>query len=725
MNMKNGNHLVSQALVCLAGFAAAGSLFAASHSLDLRPAAAAANGADSRMAKSVRLEDGVLRLTDLPAGATAIDALAVGDDLSVTLFDDVEVVLSLTEKMATPLGGTAFLATVDGYDGARNAVVLQTADGLQIDVQDYLRKRVNSVFSTADGVTVKEMDGRRPSRHCKTRVETRRSAAAEESEKEDGAATRSRVAAATATTAVSASGGAVVDILVVFDKSAASWVQYNGGQKSFAEIAVQKMNAALANTGLDAKFRFRLVGVEAIEGSGRPDEGDSFEFMLDAIYDKRSWNGYRWGEVQTLRKKVGADVVTVLSDTGSAYGVTGLGFSMCQETVRYAGTQAFNCCAIRAVAADHTMTHEVGHNMGAGHPDTLHPSYDPGPQLYAYSSGYYFRADGETCYTIMGYNDDGYGNDYTTEVPCFSSPDHEYMGVAVGDERHDNTRTLANTYSMAANWMKSVVKDDDGGGSGGGGDDGESDWTAAFKKAQTFSGCLFAAEDGTPVGTVQVKAGAAKTNRKTGASTSALTVTIQPLGEKKVSAKGTLDLSKDSVEFAVSKKDARVVSLQLVTDDVGGVYFVGDFDGRSLEAQVSDGTKKTFALNDGANFVLDVDALCALLGDDTYAEYLPDGLSVEQSGTKWVVEGGAKAGKVVVNKKTGEIDEAKLGANPSGLKLSFKAKAGTFSGSFKAYTNVKGKPKATTVTVTGIVVDGIGYGVATVKKLGSASVTIE
>ena len=716
MNMKKEPSLVSQALVCLAGFATAGSLFAASHSLDLRPAAAE-GPTDPRMAKSVRLEDGVLRLTDLPAGATAIDALAAGDELAVALFDDVEVVLTLTEKMATPLGGTAFLATVEGYDGVKNAVVLQTAEGLQIDVQDYLRKRVYSVFSTADGVTVKEMDGRRPSRHCKTRVETRRSAAAEESEKEDGAAARARVATASAD--VNASGVANVDVLVVFDKSAASWVQYNGGLKSFAEIAVQKMNVALANTGLDEKFRFRLVGAEAIEGSGRPDEGDSFDAMLDAVYERRSWNGYNWGEVQTLRKKVGADVVTVLSDTGSAYGVTGLGYSMSQATVGYADTQAFNCCAIRAVAVDHTMTHEVGHNMGAGHPDTLHPSYDPGPQLYAYSSGYYFRAGGEACYTIMGYNDDGYGNDYTTEVPYFSSPDYTYKGVAVGDATHDNTRTLAHTFSMAANWMKSVVKDDDDG------DDDESvDLTEAFKKAQTFSGYLYDAEDGTPIGTVQVKAGAAKTNRKTGASTSALTVTIQPLGEKKVSAKGVLDLSKDSVVFAVSKKDARVVSLQFALDD-DVVSVVGDFDGDGIEAQMSGGTKQTFALNDGANFILDVDGLCELLDDDTYAEYLPDGLSVEQSGAKWVVEGGAKAGKVVVNKKAGEIDESKLGANPSGLKLSFKSKTGTFSGSFKAYTNVKGKPKATTVSVTGLVVDGVGYGVATVKKLGAVSVRVE
>ena len=70
------------------------------------------------------------------------------------------------------------------------------------------------------------------------------------------------------------------------------------------------------------------------------------------------------------------------------------------------------------------------------------------------------------------------------------------------------------------------------------------------------------------------------------------------------------------------------------------------------------------------------------------------------------------------------MDEAKAGENPSGLKLTYKAKDGTFKGSFKAYADVGGKPKATTVRVTGVLVEGVGYGMATVQG-GSAPVTIE
>ncbi len=113
-------------------------------------------------------------------------------------------------------------------------------------------------------------------------------------------------------------------------------------------------------------------------------------------------------------------------------------------------------------------------------------------------------------------------------------------------------------------------------------------------------------------------------------------------------------------------------------------------------------------------------ALVDLSDDGVYEEYLPDGMEITVKGSKWVLP---RAGKVVLKK--GEIDEAKLGENPSGLKLTFKAKNGTYAGSFKVYANVKGKVKATTVSVSGVMIEGKGYGTATVKKVGSVPIAIE
>ena len=347
------------------------------------------------------------------------------------------------------------------------------------------------------------------------------------------------------------------------------------------------------------------------------------------------------------------------------------------------------------------------------------------------------------------------------------------------------------------------------------------------KAAQVYDGCLYD-DVGDIAGSIQVKVAKAKSNRKTGVTTSKVTVTIQVAGEtKKVTASGTLDV--DAGYGSLKAKDGRALEFEIGADGIVGMFGDYAFDGvRNLfssrdkqeqtsvnevantlkakgaisvvwedeatgglgmlsvtvgakgKAKVSgtmpNGTKVSVStqlivgeelccvpvsyakksaslslglwfsrdgadpgvsglgddavvgfasgIGDGASFCLDIDGLVELLGDDTYAECLPDGISVDQVGTKWVVADGAKAGKVVLD-RYGDIDYDKAGENPSGLKLTFKAKDGTFKGSFKAYTNVKDKPKATTVSVSGIVVDGVGYGTATIKKRGSISVTVE
>ena len=129
---------------------------------------------------------------------------------------------------------------------------------------------------------------------------------------------------------------------------------------------------------------------------------------------------------------------------------------------------------------------------------------------------------------------------------------------------------------------------------------------------------------------------------------------------------------------------------------------------------------KAGALKAGAAFRIDAEAFSARWGQRALP-YLPDGVSVTQSGARWTLP---KAGKVQMA-KDGTVDEAKLGGNPAALKLTYKAKDGSFKGSFKAYSLVNGKPKAVTVNVAGVVVDGVGYGTATVKKVGSVPISIE
>ena len=334
----------------------------------------------------------------------------------------------------------------------------------------------------------------------------------------------------------------------------------------------------------------------------------------------------------------------------------------------------------------------------------------------------------------------------------------------------------------------------------------------------TYYGCLYGG--GTiAVGTIQAKVAKARTNRKTDAMSSSVTVAILIAGEKKISLRGTLDV--ESGAISLKAKDGRLLDLRLGANGMRGTF--GDlvidgardvFSSKAVDDKtranaaltkwqgalaivsdtgtfsvtissrgktritgtLADGTKiattaqmivgetcscipvvvskkmlnlafciwlfdddetvdvfgvgddvvcgHSGVLADGAAFCIDAVTLCELLGDDTFAAYLPDGVSVAQKGTKWIVAGGARAGKVVLG-KDGEVDEAKAGANPSALRLSYKAKDGSFTGSFKAYVLYRGKPKSMTVTVRGVVVDGIGYGTATIRKVGAVPIRIQ
>lgn len=183
----------------------------------------------------------------------------------------------------------------------------------------------------------------------------------------------------------------------------------------------------------------------------------------------------------------------------------------------------------------------------------------------------------------------------------------------------------------------------------------------------------------------------------------------------KVSAKAQLSVGENwcCVPVLVTKKTKLAFMLWLPRNgqDAGSPGVVG------IDGAIAG---KPGSLKAGAAFRIGVPAFEAMWGRQALP-YLPNGVAVE-GGAKWTLP---KAGKVAYARGTTEVDATKLLDNPSALKLNYKAKDGTFKGSFKAYAEESGKPKATTVNVVGVLVDGIGYGTATVKKVGSVPVTVE
>ena len=430
---------MSHARTFAAGFACVAFLLpvtvqASIHALDLRPRPIA-----RPLLRTAAITDGILQSTSLSAGATDTTPLAVGDELTFLLFDNVEIIVRITERTESPLGGESFLGEVSGYDGVKNAVVLQTEEGLTVDIQDFANSRVYTIVSTAGGVTVNEID---PSLNTITPT----------APIDPELPSRNRtLLSSPALGSTPDQASTLIDVLVAYDTPSATWARQNGGGiTNFATMAVQKMNTVLENCGLSSNFRYRLVGVMTVAAEG----GADFDGVLAAT---RSGTG-AWAPIKAKRDEVGADIVSTFIDTGSASGTTGLGYSLSSLPISSFSEHAYNVCAVRAISSSHTMTHEVGHNIGAGHASAVDPNQiSPGPQLYNYSAGHHFTgSDGKKYHTIMAYYYDGFGNTYTA-VPYFSSPNISYMGTPVGDATHDNVRTIQNTYLEASKWRDQVI----------------------------------------------------------------------------------------------------------------------------------------------------------------------------------------------------------------------------------------------------------------------------
>ena len=428
---------------------------------------------------------GLVQQHFFPAEGGETVRLAPGERLVLPCGNGTSLSLLLARRMVSAKGRSSYTATCVGGVGFANAVVVETAEGFLAQVSDLKTGHAYAFVQTAKGLRVTESTATKRRRSAPRKVVNPRSVGRKLAQYGGSDSTFERVKEKWLARGEQETN--VVDVLVAYDTTAASWVGANYGEidglETFAEMCIAKMNLVLDNSGL-GECRFRLAGVQAVPfhaGNLRTTQDGvsliDYSRLLDLMTESTA---AVWKDLREAREAVSADIVTFLVDNGEfdEAGLIGLGYSLDAESVcdvETFGDYAYDVCSVRDVAAGYTMVHEVGHHLGAGHADRTQMNmsvWEVGPQLFVDSSAYYFwapDADGyETRYhTVMGYAWDGFwGSDNAIEVPYFSTPNKTLSwangkgtslvtnetGVAVGTVLNDNAKTVRETFAIGANF---------------------------------------------------------------------------------------------------------------------------------------------------------------------------------------------------------------------------------------------------------------------------------
>ena len=256
----------------------------------------------------------------------------------------------------------------------------------------------------------------------------------------------------------------------------------------------------------------------------------------------------------------------------------------------------------------------------------------------------------------------------------------------------------------------------------------EKDITAPYAapNAMVLSGVIYNGQE--VVGIVELKLGKVKNG------VGKISGSFTGLDGKKHNIKAVKLTGLDGTAPAVVSLDVKGVGT--LTATIGGDKFAGSLGAWHVQSAEVGGVGNKAAATAGVA----MDDLTAFPGT-VLADLLPKAEALTISRGKWSF---AKAASVkwakpkkgaapskFYDEASGKdliIDTSK-GSNLSGLKLSYTPKKGTFKGSFKVYAlegaGAKTKLKKYTIKVSGVVVDGVGYGAATSKKpVLSWSVTV-
>lgn len=251
-----------------------------------------------------------------------------------------------------------------------------------------------------------------------------------------------------------------VDVLVVFDKAGSEWLPRNGyTPQSYIDTVFNKTNTVLTNSEI-TEFKFRVVGIQVLDNTFVPPWHQALYAFAQRELSNLELDSSLppFSTVRAARDACGADMVTIFS-MGTEYGsVAGTGMPLRPELRDSFSEWPYTFLHMEAVLKGNTLSHELGHQFGAGHSRTQES--DPGPQYSNIAAGYQDYEN--SSYTVMSYSYDGNGSSegqtyFKTAIPRFSAPrtfqfPGEDIVYKVGDENNNNTAVILDNWRYIADF---------------------------------------------------------------------------------------------------------------------------------------------------------------------------------------------------------------------------------------------------------------------------------
>ncbi len=225
------------------------------------------------------------------------------------------------------------------------------------------------------------------------------------------------------------------DVLVVYTPQARDAAGGTAAIQATAQSAVDAMNLAFNNSGVDAEAVLVYAGLANYNDTG-------------SSSDDLQWVSSN-SEVAALRNAYGADMVSLLAN--NIGGSCGRGYIMTNPGPGFAGA-AFQVTARGCAVGNLSFAHEFGHNMGLDH-NPENSNIAPANASNPWSYGHYHN---NSYRTVLSYS--AQCNNGCSRRPYFSNPDVQFNGLPTGvANTRDNARTLEQTAAIVAGFRPRVV----------------------------------------------------------------------------------------------------------------------------------------------------------------------------------------------------------------------------------------------------------------------------